>query len=127
MRVWANVFVTGYGFPPDWEDPWLEVWEKMGLDFPMRNYVGYLNGAPVATSSVFFGAGVAGIYCVATLLEARGKGIGAAMTIHPLQEARADGYRIGILQSSKMGFPVYKRLGFRHLCAIENFYLKLDS
>ncbi|MDQ2690727.1 MAG: GNAT family N-acetyltransferase [Chloroflexota bacterium] len=127
MRVWAHVFVNGYGLPPDWEGAWLEVWKKMGLDFPMRNYIGYLNGEPVSTSSVFLGAGVAGIYSVATMPQARGKGIGAAVTVKPLQEAHAMGYRIGILQSSEMGFPVYKRLGFKDLGPVENFYLRLAS
>jgi predicted GNAT family acetyltransferase len=59
--------------------------------------------------------------------EARGKGIGATMTLKPLQEARSMGYGVGILQSSEMGYPVYKRLGFKHLCQIENFYLTFSS
>jgi hypothetical protein len=35
------------------------------------------------------------------------------------------GYRIGVLQSSEMGYGVYKKLGFRHLCQIEYFYCSL--
>ena len=92
----------------------------------MRNYLGYLNGEPVSTSCVFFGGGAAGIYNVATLPEARGKGLGAAITLQPLLDARQAGYRVGTLQSSDMGFNVYKKLGFRHLCQIENFYLSLQ-
>lgn len=122
MRIWANVFTHGYGLPPDWESLSFELWMQMGLDFPLGNYVGHLNGKPVSTSTVFYGGGAAGIYSVATLLEARGRGIGAALTLRPLLEAREAGYRIGVLQSSEMGFKVYKRLGFRHLCQIENFY-----
>jgi len=60
------------------------------------------------------------------LPEARGRGMGAALTRKPLQEAREMGYRVGILQSSAMGFNIYKTLGFRHLCQIENFYLLLQ-
>ena len=98
---------------------------KLGLGFPIHNYLGYLNGQPVATSCIFFGGGVAGMYSVSTLPEARGRGIGSAMTLRPLDQARERGYRIGILQSSAMGYNVYKRIGFRHLCQIENFYRAL--
>lgn len=125
LRTWAHIFTVGYGLPSDWEDSVLDLWTKMGLDFPMRNYLGYWNGKPVSTSTLFLGGGNAGIYCVATLPEARGKGIGAALTLKPLQEAREMGFRIGTLQSSEMGFNVYQRLGFRHLCQIEYFYLSL--
>jgi predicted GNAT family acetyltransferase len=58
---------------------------------------------------------------VATLPEARGNGIGAALTLKPVQDAREMGYRVGTLQSSEMGFNIYKKLGFWHLCQIENF------
>jgi predicted acetyltransferase len=81
-----------------------------------------LNGKAVATSSLFLSGRAAGIYSVSTLPRARGKGIGAVLTLRPLQEAREMGYRVGVLQSSEMGFNVYKRLGFRHLCQIEYFY-----
>jgi ribosomal protein S18 acetylase RimI-like enzyme len=126
LRTWANVFVNGYGLPPDWASITFNLWMQLGLDYPLRNYLGYLHGEPVSTSSIFYGGGAAGIYCVATLPEARGKGIGAAITLHPLQAARERGYRVGVLQSSEMGFNVYKKLGFRHLCQIENFYLSLQ-
>ena len=122
LRTWVKVFVPGYGMPLDWEDTITNLWSKLGLGFPVRNYLGYLNGEPVATSCVFFGGGVAGIYSVATLPSARGKGIGTAITLYPLLRAREMGYRVGVLQSSEMGFNIYKRLGFRHLCQIENFY-----
>lgn len=126
LRSWVNVFVNGYGLPPDWASVTFDLWLQMGLDFPLRNYLGYLHGKPVSTSTIFYGGGAAGIYCVATLPEARGKGIGAAITVHPLQAARERGYRVGVLQSSEMGFNVYKKLGFRQLCQIENFYLLLQ-
>ena len=126
MRSWAEVFVNGYGLPPNWESIAFDLWMQLGLDFPIRNYLGYLNGKPVSTSTVFYGGGAAGIYCVATLPEARGKGIGAAVTVKPLLDARETGYRVGVLQSSEMGFSVYKKLGFKHLCQIENFYLSVQ-
>jgi len=125
LRTWTMIFLNGYGLPSNWESITVDLWLKLGLDLPIRNYLGYLNGKPVSTSTVFQGGGCAGIYCVATLPEARGKGIGTALTLKPLLDAREMGYRVGVLQSSDMGFNVYKKLGFRHLCQIKNFYLTL--
>ena len=126
LRTWVGVFIRGYGLPPTWASVTFDLWRQLGLDPPLRNYLGYWNGTPVSTSSLFYGGGAAGIYCVATLPEARGRGLGAALTLYPLLEARALGYRVGVLQSSEMGFNVYKRLGFRHLCQIENFHLSVQ-
>ncbi|MFN8468676.1 MAG: GNAT family N-acetyltransferase, partial [Caldilineaceae bacterium] len=89
----------------------------------LRRYVGYLNGVPVAASGLVLQAGVAGIFAVATLPHARGKGIGGAMTRVPLLDARAEGYAVGTLQASEMGYPVYKRLGFETVCGIELYLL----
>lgn len=125
LRAWINVFINGYGLPSDWESDAFELWKQMGFDLPIRNYIGYLNGKPVSTSMLFNGGGAAGIWSVSTLREARGRGIGAALTLKPLQDARAMEYRVGVLQSSDMGFNIYKKLGFRHLCQIENFYLSI--
>jgi ribosomal protein S18 acetylase RimI-like enzyme len=125
LHAWAHVFTLGYELPPAWEGMIWYAWSKLGLQFPMRNYLGFLEGKPVSTSTMFLGGGAAGIYDVATLPEARSKGLGAALTLYPLLEARSMGYRVGVLQSSEMGYRVYERLGFRHLCQIENFYLTL--
>ena len=125
LRTWARVFTAGYGLPMEWETLVYEQWAKLGLGFPLRNYLGYLNGKPVATSCLFMGGGAAGIYSVSTLPEARSKGIGAAMTLRPLHNARELGFHIGVLQSSDMGYTIYKKLGFKHLCQIEYFYRSL--
>lgn len=125
LRTWAHVFTLGYELPPDWEEVIFESWLRLGLEWPMRNYLGFVEGKPVSTSTLFLGGGAAGIYDVATLREARGQGLGAALTLQPLLEAYRLGYRVGVLQSSEMGYHVYERLGFRHVCQIEYFYLTL--
>jgi GNAT superfamily N-acetyltransferase len=118
----AEALVYGYGFPPDWKDITINFVRGLGLDTPYRSYVAYWEGKPVSTAGVFFGEEVAGIYSVATLPEARGKGFGAAVTLAPLLEARKIGYRVGILQASQMGFPVYKRLGFEQNFRVGSFF-----
>ncbi len=126
LRMWAKVFTRGYGLPPEWELVTFDLWSKLGLNLPMRNYLGYLNGEPVSTSSLFTGGGVAGVYCVSTLPGERGKGLGTALTVKPLRDAREMGYRVGVLHSSGARNNIYKEFGARHLCQIENYYLTIQ-
>jgi GNAT superfamily N-acetyltransferase len=79
---------------------------------PLR-YVGWLDGQAVATSRLSLAGGAAGIYAVDTLPEVRGRGIGRAMTLAALHAGRGAGYRIATLQSSDIGYRIYRRIGFR--------------
>jgi ribosomal protein S18 acetylase RimI-like enzyme len=64
---------------------------------------------------------VVGIYSVGTIPEARGKGIGSAITLRALLDARRRGYRVGLLQSSEMGYNMYRRLGFETCFKIKKY------
>jgi GNAT superfamily N-acetyltransferase len=127
LKVWTRTFVLGYELPAAWEHDFYDLMAGLGLDLPVRNYLGRVDGEPVATANLFLAAGVAGIQCVATVPHARGRGFGAALTLAPLCDARAMGYRAGILQSSEMGFRVYRRLGFQQLCNVDHFYWTLKA
>ncbi len=121
LRKWDYASIHGFGMPEIGINTWFDLFAGLGFELPVCNYVGILNGEPVAASQLFLGAGVAGIYMVATIPEARGKGIGTAMTVRPLLEARAMGCRIGVLQSSLMAVDVYRRLGFREYCKLNHY------
>lgn len=125
LQMWATVFTRGCGLPPQWERVTFDLWSKLGIHLPMRNYVGFLNGKPVSTASLFVGGGAAGVYGVSTVPEARGKGLGTTLTIHALRDARDLGYRVGVLHSSRTGNGLHERLGIRHLCQIEHYYLTI--
>ena len=43
------------------------------------------------------------------------------MTMAPLLDARAMGYRVGILHSSPLGLEVYRRLGFQEYCWMSHY------
>jgi ribosomal protein S18 acetylase RimI-like enzyme len=122
LAEYVRTMLQGFGIPETEAATLTAVFEDLGLDLPIRHYLGLLNDRPVATVALVLGAGVAGIYNVATLPEARGRGIGSAMTLAPLYEARDMGYQAGILQSSKMGYGVYRRLGFREVGRVKHYY-----
>ncbi|HEU5434194.1 MAG TPA: GNAT family N-acetyltransferase, partial [Thermomicrobiales bacterium] len=79
---------------------------------PLRCYVAYLDGEPVGTSECVTVDGVAGLYNVATLPQARRRGVGTALTLAPLIAARAMGCWLATLQAATAGEGVYARLGF---------------
>ena len=85
-------------------------------DCPMRLFVGYLDGYPVAASELFVGGGAAGIYSVATRTPFRRRGIGTTLTWTALDEVRRLGIATAVLQASELGQSVYARLGFRACC-----------
>ena len=115
VSIWIKIVATGFGFPEQAHGALADLELGLGVlpDSVARRYVGYQNDVPVATSELVLEAGVAGIYAVTTLPEARRQGIGANMTALPLLEARSQGYKIGTLQASSMGHPVYLQLGFQ--------------
>ncbi len=120
LARWQQTFSKGFQLPQEVGD----------LITPPKNakityYTALLNGEPVGTTALFIHRDVPGIYCVSTIKEFRGQGIGAAVTTKPLIEARARGYKMGTLQASTMGYPVYKRLGFQDVCTLRVFTLNM--
>jgi len=113
LRQWIHVASIGFGVREEFEKVWYDFFAEAVFDTRFRTYLAVLNGQPVGTSQLFLSAGVAGIYNVTCIPEARGQGVGAAVTRAPLIAAREMGYQVGILQASRLGYNVYRRLGFQ--------------
>ncbi len=123
LAHWCRVCCEGFGIPNFTAEDYFDLFRSLGLapDLPWRHYLGWLEGEPVATSSLFLSDGAAGIYNVATLPRARRRGFGAAMTATALGAAQAGGYPVAILQASEMGAGVYRSLGFDEFCKIGQY------
>lgn len=122
---WFSVWRKVFEIPEEAWDRLHNLFLRKGwsTDSDVVNYSGYLGGRLVAISTLFLGKSAAGIYNVGTLPEARGKGIGSAMTHVALAEARDGGFEVATLQSSKAGYHIYRNLGFE-TCFEVMTYLK---
>jgi ribosomal protein S18 acetylase RimI-like enzyme len=123
LARWVEAHCAGSGSPADVGRHFLEVLSSLSLEerSPLVHYLGLVAGEPVATASAFLGAGVVGIYSIATLPAWRRQGIGGAMTMAPLRNAQARDYQIGILHAEPAGLSLYHHLGFREYCALRPY------
>lgn len=103
----------------------LKMEKSINPSIPRYCYVGYLENEPVTTSVLLPSLGVAGIHGVATVPEVRGRGLGTAISLHAVREAREMGYKVSVLLSSEMGYRIYQRLGFEDYCRLEIYRLRL--
>jgi ribosomal protein S18 acetylase RimI-like enzyme len=123
LREWMLTLRATDGLPPPTREPDLTLQRPASYakDDDYRLYMARLNGAPVGTAAAQIGAGVVGLYCVGVVPAARRQGIGAAVTLAALREAREQGYRFGVLGASGMGEGVYQRLGFEQYCLLQMY------
>jgi GNAT superfamily N-acetyltransferase len=112
---WAGIIVTVFERPMSEAGIWIRAFSTFGFgnDSPWAQFIGFLDGVPVATTAVMTVGKLAGIYHVATLPSARGRGIGAALTRAGLDHARELGAIEGVLQAAPMAEGVYRSIGFR--------------
>lgn len=124
LHDFRKIFVEVYGVPEWAGQAWVDATLSVGIGrTPWTMYLGRLDGEPVATAMLFNGGGVASVYAVGTLASARGAGIGGAITLQPLLEARDMGMRHAALFSTEMGARAYERIGFRSTEGRINRYL----
>jgi hypothetical protein len=74
--------------------------------------VAYDSDHPVSAAMIIFSHSIAGIYWVGTVSNDRCKGLAEACVRAVTNEAFRRGAQFVVLQASKFGEPVYKRMGF---------------
>jgi GNAT superfamily N-acetyltransferase len=88
-----------------------------------RLLLGVLDGEAIGASRLFLDTQAAGVYHVAALPRARGRGVGSAMTFAAVMEARSLGCPLAVLRAAPAGQRLYRRLGFREYCRF-HWYLR---
>ena len=113
LKIWTNILVKSFEFPL-FAVSYKKYFCKLGVE--NRNfhyYLGFLNENPVTSAIIFKGEEAAGLFYIGTVPEARRKGIAQAMTCYILTKAKNEGYNICTVQASEMGYPIYKKIGFK--------------
>ena len=111
VEPYVDVLSAGFGMPRDLAATVMGA--DLLLDTPgFTGLLATMDGEPVAASGVYVTGATAGVYNVATVEEARGRGVGAAVTWAAAQAGRRAGATRSVLQASEMGEPVYRRMGY---------------
>jgi len=84
-----------------------------------RAYFGAIDGETVGTVVVWDHADDTEVAWVATLPEARGRGVSKQLMARALADARERGRLTTTLVATKLGRPVYERVGYRDFGAIQ--------
>jgi ribosomal protein S18 acetylase RimI-like enzyme len=77
------------------------------------------DGEPVCCATGHDHRGDFSVTFVATLPEQRGQGLAGRLLTHALHDARERGCTTTSLQATKVGEPVYRRLGYRGLGPVQ--------
>jgi GNAT superfamily N-acetyltransferase len=85
----------------------------------LHRYVALVDGRPVCCATGHDHDGDFSVTLVATLPQARGRGLAGRLLAFALHDARERGCTTTSLQATKMGEPVYKRLGYRELGPVQ--------
>ena len=85
----------------------------------LRRYGARLGGEDVACAAWLRTGDDCAVYMVACLPRAQGQGLATALMRRMLTDAKGEGCTTTTLQASKPGYPIYRRLGYRDLGALE--------
>lgn len=102
----SSINEVAYGFAPG-EFPVMRG-DLSGL----RTYLGSIGGETVACAGAFTNGDDCEIVFVAVLPEGRGRGISSRLMARALADAAEHGLETTSLQATKLGYPVYVRLGY---------------
>jgi N-acetylglutamate synthase-like GNAT family acetyltransferase len=89
-------------------------------------YVAHDDGEPIACTATIDSGSNSEVQMVAVVPEARGRGLAGKLIAHSLADAVERGATTGTLVATKLGYPVYSKLGFEPLGVLEMWERRLD-
>lgn len=114
----TTIAFTTNGFPEEVTEPMLEMLDRTPDRALFQFFLATVDGVPAAASALLVTGDTAGLYNVGTLPEFRRRGLGRLVSLAALEAGRVRGCRVGVLDASPDGEPVYRALGFEEACRL---------
>jgi len=123
LTEWVATYSPSFGVAPELAGDAVRIEAGRADASSIVRGIGRVDGQAVGTALLLDTRGVAGVYVVTTAEAHRRTGIGAALTAAVLRAGRDRGSRVGTLQASGLGAPVYQRMGFEKVAEYQVFQL----
>lgn len=123
FKTWVDLYTKTRNLKSDLVEKFKKIYEDVDFndpDLPFRKYIGWLNGEPVACSTLVMAGGIAVVYDETLLPRyARDFGIEEAINIVPLRKARDMGYKLGLVPTTVGMIKKFTGIGFSELFRVE--------
>jgi GNAT superfamily N-acetyltransferase len=113
----ARVALAGSGMSPALLPAFARVLQHLDRE-RVHRVLALADDEPVGCGSLWVTGRTGGLYDIAVLPGARGRGVGSAVTAWLAARARELGCTGAVLHASRPGLGVYRRLGFAEVCPV---------
>ncbi len=111
----------GFGMSRDLLGTFRDLLTRENGAIQVVNVLARVGGRPVGAGTLAVTGRIAGLYNIAVLEEARGHGVGRAVTTELVRLGVERGCTESILHATPLGLPVYARLGYQPVCEITQY------
>lgn len=121
LEFWVDTLIKGYNFNAEIKDHLINLFDDLGYNQPVQNYLAMKDNLPVGTSQLFYDHDTVGLYFVSVIKEYRCMGIGTCISGSMLDVVKTNDFKDVVLESSPLGYNIYKKLGFKKVCGLKPF------
>jgi hypothetical protein len=118
LNLWVDLYCRSRNISGDIVEKFKSIYQNTDFEdprLPFRKYIGWLNGEPIACSTLLTSGGIAAVYDETILPRYKNWGIENAINITPLKKAKDMGYLLGLIPTNLGSQKRLTRLGFTHL------------
>ena len=112
MVEFINFAAWRWGVPDEHRKHMDTILDEFKVGSDTRLWIAWKDGQALSKIALYNGSGSAGVYAVATKIEARGMGLATILMDVGMKAAKEMGHNLCVLDSSPPAEKLYKRLGF---------------